>query len=93
MKTKYEIAIKVYKREGIDYSDLYQIEDMVKLKVDEFKNIAILFGGPYSSIPEDVSSGNWEHIKLNTVPNQGTETVRTEEAVVATLSLFNILRF
>ena len=52
-----------------------------------------MFGGPYSSIPEDVSSGNWEHIKLNTVPNQGTETVRTEEAVVATLSLFNILRF
>ena len=74
-----------------DYID--SIFDELKLKVDEFKNIAILFGGPYSSIPEDVSSGNWEHIKLNTVPNQGTETVRTEEAVVATLSLFNILRF
>lgn len=69
------------------------IFDELKLKVDEFKNIAILFGGPYSSISEDVSSGNWEHIKLNTIPNQGTETVRTEEAVVATLSLFNILRF
>ncbi|WP_299522453.1 putative RNA uridine N3 methyltransferase [uncultured Methanobrevibacter sp.] len=74
-----------------DYID--SIFDELKLKVDEFKNIAILFGGPYSSIQEDVSSGNWEHIKLNTIPNQGTETVRTEEAVVATLSLFNILRF
>lgn len=74
-----------------DYID--SIFDELKLKVDEFKNIAILFGGPYSSISEDVSSGNWEHIKLNTIPNQGTETVRTEEAVVATLSLFNILRF
>jgi hypothetical protein len=30
---------------------------------------------------------------LNTIPGQGTETVRTEEAVVATLSLFNFMRF
>mgnify|MGYP006335558933 CR=1 FL=1 len=56
-------------------------------------SIAILFGGPYSSIQEDVSGGNWDLLKVNTIPNQGTETVRTEEAVVATLSLFNFIRF
>ena len=48
---------------------------------------------PYSSIHEDVSNPNWDLIKLNTIPGQGTETVRTEEAVVATLSLFNFMRY
>lgn len=31
-------------------------------------------------------------MKINTIPNQGTETVRTEEAVLATLSIFNMLQ-
>jgi hypothetical protein len=30
-------------------------------------------------------------LEVNTIPNQGTKTVRTEEAVLATLSVFNIL--
>ena len=44
-----------------------------------------------SSISENVESSKWETIKLNTIPNQGTETVRTEEAVISTLAIFNIL--
>lgn len=76
------------------YGDsINSIFDELKPKVEEYRNIAILFGGPYSSIEDDVSSSNWESIKLNTIPDQGTETVRTEEAVVATLSLFNFMRF
>jgi len=74
-----------------DYID--SIFDELKHKVDECKSIAILFGGPYSSISEDVSNPNWDLFKVNTLPGQGTETVRTEEAVVATLSLFNFMRF
>ena len=74
-----------------DYID--SIFDELKHKVDESKSIAILFGGPYSSIQEDVSNPNWDLVKLNTIPGQGTETVRTEEAVVATLSLFNFMRY
>ena len=74
-----------------DYID--SIFDELKHKVDECNSIAILFGGPYSSIQEDVSGGNWDLLKVNTIPYQGTETVRTEEAVVATLSLFNFMRF
>ena len=74
-----------------DYID--SIFDELKHKVDECNSIAILFGGPYSSIQEDVSNPNWELVKLNTIPGQGTETVKTEEAVVATLSLFNFMRF
>ncbi len=60
-------------------------------KVEESKNIAILFGGPYSSIQEDVSNPKWDSIKLNSIPQQGTETVRCEEAVIATLSLINFM--
>ena len=74
-----------------DYID--SIFDELKHKVEESKSIAILFGGPYSSIQEDVSNPNWDLFKVNTIPGQGTETVRTEEAVVATLSLFNFMRF
>ena len=74
-----------------DYID--SIFDELKHKVDECNSIAILFGGPYSSIQEDVSGQNWDLIKLNTIPDQGTETVRTEEAVVATLSLFNFMKY
>ena len=37
--------------------------------------------------PDDVYWG------YNVISSQGTETVRTEEAVVATLSLFNFMRF
>ena len=74
-----------------DYID--SIFDELKHKVDESKSIAILFGGPYSSIQEDVSNPNWDLVRLNTIPGQGTETVRTEEAVVATLSLFNFMKY
>lgn len=56
------------------------------------KHTAILFGGPYSGLhelmgnPDDVMD-----LEVNTIPNQGTKTVRTEEAVLATLSVFNML--
>ena len=76
------------------YGDyINSIFDELKPKLDESKSIAILFGGPYSSIQDDVSNPNWDLFKLNTIPGQGTETVRSEEAVVATLSLFNCMRF
>ena len=76
------------------YGDyINSIFDELKPKLDESKSIAILFGGPYSSIQEDVSNPNWDLFKINTLPGQGTETVRSEEAVVATRSLFNSMRF
>jgi predicted SPOUT superfamily RNA methylase MTH1 len=56
------------------------------------KHLAILFGGPYSGLQEIM--GNPQGIidlEVNTIPHQGTKTVRTEEAVLATLSVFNVL--
>jgi len=56
----------------------------------------VAFGAPTQGLYEIAAS---EHIKLddvanfvvNTIPNQATETVRTEEAVYATLSILNML--
>lgn len=69
------------------------IFDELKCKVEDCNNVAVLFGGPYASISEDVSNPNWDVVKVNTIPSQGTETVRTEEAVLATLSLINFMKF
>ncbi len=66
----------------------------VKDKLKGSKHTAILFGGPYSGIDELISGQNEKEIidlEVNTVPSQGTKTVRTEEAVLATLSVFNLL--
>ena len=62
----------------------------MKSKVENSRSIAIVFGGPYSSIGENLES-SWDLVKVNTIPNQGTATVRTEEAVISTLAIFNIL--
>lgn len=67
------------------------ILDEVKIKVQKAKHVAILFGGPYSGLPDNLKSQNLVDLEVNTVPFQGTKTVRTEEAVLATLSVFNLL--
>ena len=63
-------------------------------KLKGSKHTAILFGGPYSGLDELISGQDEKEIidlEVNTVPSQGTKTVRTEEAVLATLSVFNLL--
>jgi len=59
------------------------------------KKTLIAFGAPSQGLYEILG----QHVKLdgvadfvvNTIPNQATETVRTEEAVFATLSILNVL--
>ena len=66
----------------------------VKSRLKGSKHTAILFGGPYSGLDELISGQDEKEIidlEVNTVPSQGTKTVRTEEAVLATLSVFNLL--
>ena len=60
-------------------------------RLDSVNKLAIVFGGPYSSITEELDGFSWDLIKVNTIPSQGTETVRTEEAVISTLSIINML--
>ncbi len=58
--------------------------------------MAVAFGGSYAGLFEicerqDVDAGKLFDVIINTIPNQGTATVRTEEALVATLALLNAL--
>ncbi|MBE2899248.1 RNA-binding protein [Methanothermobacter thermautotrophicus] len=67
-------------------SPITSILDEVKSRMRKAREAAILFGGPYKGLPE-IKADIW----VNTLPGQCTETVRTEEAVLATLSVFNML--
>ncbi len=56
----------------------------------------ILFGSPDEGVPEILNKEGVEVEKacdfnLNMIPNQGVETVRTEEALFATLSILNLI--
>lgn len=74
---------------------LTEVIDALKDRWKASKKILIAFGAPTQGLYEIIA---YEHIKLediahfvvNTIPNQGTETVRTEEALYATLALFNM---
>ncbi|MCS7131766.1 MAG: RNA-binding protein, partial [Hadesarchaea archaeon] len=59
-------------------------------------SVAIAFGGPYQGLLEicrrqRIDAEEVFDVMVNTIPNQGTATVRTEEALIATLALFNAL--
>ncbi len=56
----------------------------------------VLFGSPREGVPEILARDQTDvneitDFNINTIPNQGVETVRTEEALLATLSVLNIL--
>jgi predicted SPOUT superfamily RNA methylase MTH1 len=58
-------------------------------------SIVLLFGAPTRGlfeIAKDQGTNLSDNVDflLNTIPNQGTETVRTEEALLATLAILNV---
>ena len=64
-------------------------------KWKESKSILIGFGAPARGLFEVVRDGGGDlnrmmDFVLNTIPAQGTETVRTEEALLATLAILNV---
>ena len=64
-------------------------------KWDLAQSILVAFGAPSRGLHEIASDeglklGEVVDFVVNTVPNQGTATVRTEEALLATLALFNV---
>jgi len=59
------------------------------------KTVLLLFGAPTRGLFEIAKEKNFNihdlvDFMVNTLPGQGTETVRTEEAVMATLAIFNV---
>ncbi|MFQ6062239.1 MAG: putative RNA uridine N3 methyltransferase, partial [Methanosarcinales archaeon] len=67
-------------------------------KMHKSNNTSIIFGSPIKGLDEILSNSS-EKISdlsdyvINTIPNQGTETVRTEEAIFATLAQLNLVRW
>jgi Uncharacterized conserved protein len=61
--------------------------------VKEFKNkskgLLVIFGGPYRC-PYEYTKRDMYDIVVNTIPSQGTLTVRTEEAMIATLTTIDL---
>jgi predicted SPOUT superfamily RNA methylase MTH1 len=71
-------------------------EAVQAIKSSEPRRVAVAFGGPYAGLFEicwrqGVDASEMFDVIVNAVPNQGTATVRTEEALLATLSLLNAL--
>ncbi|MCD4815747.1 MAG: RNA methyltransferase [Methanosarcinales archaeon] len=77
----------------LDNTLLAQIGDQTK----QSKYTAVVFGSPRQGIETILADEGFKlsdfHCEvLNTIPGQGTATVRTEEAVWATLSALNLVR-
>lgn len=74
-----------------------QLEPDITVKLAEARNVLVAFGSPRKGLMEMATERGLELDRIfdytvNTIPDQGTETVRTEEAISATLALFNVLR-
>ncbi|MFA4663200.1 putative RNA uridine N3 methyltransferase [Pyrococcus kukulkanii] len=57
--------------------------------------VGIVFGSPRKGIMEILKEYNEDFefdLIVNTIPGQKTKTVRTEEALLATLAIFNVMR-
>lgn len=73
-----------------------KIEGHLRARWTEAESVLIAFGSPRRGLGEILSREGLTleeafHFTMNTIPRQGCETVRTEEAVYATLALLNLL--
>lgn len=74
--------------------DLQEVAQFLKSVRDP---LTVAFGGPYAGlfeicVREKAKIEDLFDAVVNMVPGQGTETVRTEEALIASLAILNVLR-
>jgi len=89
---KYDLVIATSKI-GVP---LQQVTNELSERWQKARNILVAFGSPSRGLQEIVAQENLSLDKLadytiNTITNQGTETVRTEEAIYASLALLNTI--
>ena len=75
---------------------LTQVTDELAERWKKSRRILVAFGAPTRGLQEIVAQENLSLDKVadftvNTIPDQGTETVRTEEALYASLALLNTI--
>jgi len=74
--------------------NLYEAVEGIKSN-EAAKKLAVTFGGPYEGIygiceKQDVGPDDLFDEIINTIPEQGSKTVRSEEALAATLAVLNV---
>jgi len=75
---------------------LMKVADKIRAEWNKSKHVLVAFGAPSKGLHEIVKQEKLDLEELvdftvNTVPSQATETVRTEEALYATLAALNLL--
>ncbi len=85
-------------REGEEVCDLYEdLVSRVKRAKSVDKRILVVFGSPRLGVEEILRSEGLgiesdRMLFINFVPEQGVETIRTEEAIIAVLSILHLMR-
>lgn len=79
-------------RNGNNFKD---VADKISEKWQDSNHILIAFGAPSRGlneiiVDEGLNLDQLVNFTINTVPNQGTATVRTEEALMASLAILNV---
>jgi len=72
----------------------HQKSEELRNKWYSSKNILIIFGSPMRGISEIIKIPNLKNVLdfyINTIAEQGCVTVRTDEAILSTLAIFNTL--
>jgi predicted SPOUT superfamily RNA methylase MTH1 len=77
-------------------SPLTEIADELAMRWKKADSVLVAFGAPAHGLQEIVAQENVRldnvaDFTVNTIPNQGTETVRTEEALYASLATLNTI--
>jgi len=75
---------------------LIKVADELARRWKKSRKILVAFGAPAQGLYEILARENLKldevaHFAVNTIPNQGTETVRTEEALYASLAILNLI--
>ena len=73
-----------------------KVADALTKRWKKSRNILVAFGAPTQGLYDILARENLKlneaaHFTVNTIPNQGTETVRTEEALYASLAILNLI--
>jgi predicted SPOUT superfamily RNA methylase MTH1 len=73
-----------------------KVIDKLREKWKASKEVLVAFGAPTQGLHEILTSERLEleeiaHVVLNTIPFQGTKTIRTEEALYTSLAILNTL--
>ncbi len=77
-------------------SPFVEVETQLRKKWEEARNVLVAFGSPRRGLGEMLAGKGLKieevfHLAVNMMPLQGCETIRTEEAIHASLAVLNLL--